>query len=62
MLFKMQPENKLKDKSYDKNHSSFTFSFHLIQLDTAITDSLDATIDIDECTFEACTMCSPYLL
>ena len=40
MLWKAQPDNKLKNKDHDKSHGQFNFSFHHIQLDTTVTYSL----------------------
>ena len=50
MLWKTQPDNKLKNKGHDENDSPFSFSFHHIQLDNTVTSSLgaDITIDIDK--------------
>ena len=47
MLWNMQLDNKLKKKGHDENHRPFTFSFRHIQLDTTITNSVDADITID---------------
>ena len=50
MIWKIQPDNKLKNKGHSKDNSPFIFSFHHTQLDITITYSLDAgtSTDIDK--------------
>ena len=54
MLRKTQPDNELKSRGYDENHSQFTCSsHHIYRSDTTITDlfiiCIGGSIEICQC-------------